>query len=131
MSENQQEQERTPRTQDPAFWRELWNQARLVFYLMRDSEVPAYLKLLPLIAIAYVLFPFDLAPDLVPILGQVDDMMALLVGAKVFVEMAPPHIVERYMDQLHGILPEDPLQSAIIVDAEHELLKEEEKRELQ
>src|SRR5690606_31504963 len=107
------------RAADPAFWREIWNQARLVYHLLRDPEVPFYLKLLPLAAVAYVIFPADLAPDIVPVLGQMDDLMALLVGAKVFGEMAPPHIVERYpagpqRDEL------DPLKDAIIIDAEHE-----------
>jgi uncharacterized membrane protein YkvA (DUF1232 family) len=110
------------RAADPAFWREIWNQARLVYHLLRDPDVPIYLKLLPLAAVAYVLFPADLAPDLVPILGQMDDLMALLVGAKVFVEMAPPHVVERYTESLHPQEP-DPLKDAIIIDAEHEPVK--------
>ncbi|MDT8307510.1 MAG: DUF1232 domain-containing protein [Anaerolineae bacterium] len=114
---------------DPAFWRELWNQARLVYYLMRDPEVPFYLKLLPLAAIAYVIFPADLAPDLVPVLGQMDDLMALLVGAKVFVEMAPPHVVERYQHSFEA-REEDPLKDAIIVDAEHEPVTEDERRKM-
>jgi uncharacterized membrane protein YkvA (DUF1232 family) len=115
------------RTSDPAFWREIWNQARLVYHLLRDPEVPVYLKLLPLAAVAYVLFPADLAPDLVPILGQMDDLMALIVGAKVFVEMAPPHVVERYTESLHA-QEADPLKDAIIVDVEHEPVKNGEPR---
>jgi uncharacterized membrane protein YkvA (DUF1232 family) len=111
------------RTGDPAFWRELLNQARLVYHLMRDPDVPFYLKLLPLAAIAYVIFPADLAPDLVPVIGQVDDLMALIVGAKVFVEMAPPHVVERYQPSIVEPV-EDPLQDAIIIDAEHAPIEE-------
>jgi len=125
MSENRKERgagEGDSRQQagDPAFWREIWNQARLVYHLMRDPEVPFYLKLLPLAAVAYVLFPADLAPDLVPVLGQMDDLMALLVGAKVFVEMAPSHVVERYTATLQPQEADDPLKDAIIIDAEHE-----------
>ena len=114
------------RTGDPAFWREIWNQARLVYHLMRDPDVPFYLKLLPLAAIAYVIFPADLAPDLVPVIGQVDDLMALLVGAKVFVEMAPPHVVERYLPTSFEPV-EDPLQDAIIIDAEHAPIEDTQK----
>lgn len=129
MSEDQREGstgevEPGGRPGDPAFWRELWSQARLVYYLMRDRDVPAYLKLLPMAAIAYVIFPADFLPDLVPVFGQIDDLMALLVGAKVFVELAPPHVVERYHPRLYQ-QDEDPLVDAIIVDAEHEPLQEE------
>jgi uncharacterized membrane protein YkvA (DUF1232 family) len=72
MSEDRQRSSnrRRRRTGDPAFWRELWNQARLVYHLMRDPDVPFYLKLLPLAAVAYVIFPADLAPDLVPVHGS-------------------------------------------------------------
>jgi uncharacterized membrane protein YkvA (DUF1232 family) len=129
MSEDRNDSNAGRRAADPAFWRELWNQARLVYHLMRDPEVPFYLKLLPLAALAYVIFPADLAPDLVPVLGQIDDLMALLVGAKVFVEMAPPHVVERYQRGFDAP-DEDPLRDAIIVDAEHEPLKEEERRKM-
>jgi uncharacterized membrane protein YkvA (DUF1232 family) len=78
------------RRNEPGFWKELWHQAQLVYYLFRDPEVPFYLKLLPVGALAYVLFPLDILPDVMPLLGQLDDLTALLVGAKVFISMAPP-----------------------------------------
>lgn len=135
MSENRKERgtgdaDARQRAADPAFWREIWNQARLVYHLLRDPEVPFYLKLLPLAAVAYVIFPFDLSPDLVPVLGQMDDLMALLVGAKVFVEMAPPHVVERYAPILQPQEADDPLKDAIIIDAEHQPVKNGNKRKV-
>lgn len=85
---------------DPGFFREVWQQARLVYYLLRDPEVPFYLKLLPFTAVIYLLWPIDLLPDLAPVLGQLDDVTALLVTSKVFIELAPPHLVARYMDRI-------------------------------
>ncbi|MFW5942386.1 MAG: YkvA family protein, partial [Chloroflexota bacterium] len=109
------------RARDPGFWKEIWQQIRLVFSLMRDPEVPAYLKLLPLAAILYVLFPLDFAPDFYPVLGQLDDLTALLVGAKVFIEMAPPHVVARHLDKMQAVYEEideeDDLKNSIIVEA--------------
>ena len=116
------------KAKEPGFWREIGNQLRLVYYLLRDPEVPFYLKLLPAAALLYVLIPIDFAPDIYPVLGQLDDLTALLVGAKVFVEMAPPQVVARHMSQLHGGAPEeemDPLKDKIVVDVEHELVEEE------
>lgn len=116
---------------DPGFWRDIWHQIRLVFSLLRDPEVPIYLKLLPVAAVVYVLFPIDFAPDFYPVLGQLDDLTALLVGAKVFVELAPPGAVARHMatitGQPHGEAEEekDALKEAIIVDAEHEMVDDE------
>lgn len=119
---------------DPGFWRDIWHQIRLVFSLLRDPEVPVYLKLLPLAAVGYVLFPIDFAPDFYPVLGQLDDLTALLVGAKVFVELAPPTAVARHMAEITGKghggkedADEDALKDAIIVDADHEMVDGEEK----
>lgn len=78
---------------DPGFWREAWQQARLVFYLLRDPEVPFYLKFVPFLAVLYLLWPLDLLPT-VPL----DDITFLLVGGKVFIELAPQHVVVKYLN---------------------------------
>ena len=85
---------------DIGFWGEVWQQIRLVFYLIKDRDVPIYLKALPFLGVAYMLFPIDIIADFVPVLGQLDDLTLLLIGAKVFIEMAPPQVVARYMDQM-------------------------------
>lgn len=82
---------------DQGFWREMWRQARLAWYLIRSPEVPWYLKLLPALAVIYVLLPTDFIPDVFPVIGQLDDITALLVGAKVFIELAPQEVVARYV----------------------------------
>lgn len=123
------EKEIAERATDPGFWQEVWQQLRLVFYLLRDPDVPIYLKLLPLAAVLYVLVPIDFLPDFYPMLGQVDDLTALVVGAKVFIEMAPPHVVARHLQAMQaGSSPEelDELKDAIIIDAEHELVEKPE-----
>ena len=104
---------------DPGFFREVWQQARLVYYLLRDPEVPFYLKLLPFTAVIYLLLPLDLVPDMLLGLGQLDDLTALLVSSKVFIEMAPPHVVARHMDQIRandGLADSDEVNEKIIID---------------
>jgi uncharacterized membrane protein YkvA (DUF1232 family) len=76
------------------------NQLRLVYYLLRDADVPFYLKLLPFVSVIYVLWPLDLVPDLLPIFGQLDDLTALFLGAKLFVELSPREIVDYYLQEL-------------------------------
>lgn len=118
------------RARDASFWKEMWLQFRLVLALIRDPDVPIYLKLLPAAAVLYVIFPLDFAPDIYPILGQLDDLTALLVGAKVFVEMAPQDVVSRHQQRLseealRDGADDDQLKDAIIIDAEHELVEKE------
>lgn len=91
-----------PLEEHQGFFQEIWQQARLVFRLFRDPEVPIYLKLLPVAATAYLLFPFDFLPDVIPGLGQLDDITILVVGAKMFIELAPQHVVERYIQEMRS-----------------------------
>ncbi len=85
---------------DQGFFAELWQQAKLVVQLMLDRNVPIYLKLLPAAAVAYLLFPFDFLPDVIPGIGQLDDITILLIGAKVFIELAPSDVVAKYLGRL-------------------------------
>src|SRR5690349_12771117 len=52
------------------FFGQLIEQVRLSWALLLDSRVPWVLKLIPLGAVAYVISPIDLIPDIIPILGQ-------------------------------------------------------------
>ena len=125
----------TPKVKDPGFWREMWQQIRLVYYLLRDPEVPFYLKLLPFTAVVYLLFPFDLLTDFAPVNGQLDDITILLVGTKIFIELAPPHVVARHMEAIrvqdgYGVVntpAADDLAESIIIDGEHEVIVNKEK----
>jgi uncharacterized membrane protein YkvA (DUF1232 family) len=125
------------KVEEAGFWREIWQQLRLVYYLLRDPEVPFYLKLLPFAGIVYLLFPFDLLTDFAPVLGQVDDITALLISSKVFIELAPPAVVARHMQAIReqdGFVSSagaesgesvDEVADAIVIEGEHEVVSKE------
>jgi uncharacterized membrane protein YkvA (DUF1232 family) len=48
---------------------------------------------LPVLALAYVLSPIDLVPDMVAVLGQVDDISLLLAAVSLFRRLAPRDLV--------------------------------------
>jgi uncharacterized membrane protein YkvA (DUF1232 family) len=97
---NKMESDLTVATKDEGFWREMWHQVRLVLHLVRDPKVPLYLKLLPLAAVIYVLIPTDFIPDVFPVVGQLDDLTALIVGGKIFIELAPQKVVAQYLESM-------------------------------
>ena len=101
------------RVRDTGFWKELWYQIRLVWYLVRDPEVPIYVKIIPLAALIYVLIPTDFIPDVFPVMGQLDDITALLVGGKVFIELSPPHVVRKYLALLRQHRSVDSVQDGV------------------
>jgi uncharacterized membrane protein YkvA (DUF1232 family) len=43
--------------------------------VLRDERTPLRAKLFLSLAIAYVCMPFDLIPDFVPVIGQLDDVI--------------------------------------------------------
>ena len=50
------------------------NMAMLLGRLLKDSRVPTAEKALVLGAIVYVISPIDLIPDMLPFIGQIDDL---------------------------------------------------------
>jgi uncharacterized membrane protein YkvA (DUF1232 family) len=71
--------------------------ARLVWGIARDPRTPIGLKGLLAAAVAYVVTPVDLIPDVVPILGQADDLTVLLLVLDLFIQNAPAEVRAEHM----------------------------------
>jgi uncharacterized membrane protein YkvA (DUF1232 family) len=83
------------------FLRSFWQQIRLSWALLLDNRVPLKLKVIPLTAIAYVLSPIDLVPDVIPVLGQLDDLGVLMAALTTFNNLAPADVTAEHMERLH------------------------------
>jgi uncharacterized membrane protein YkvA (DUF1232 family) len=72
--------------------------------LFKDGRVSGWVKLIPVIALLYLLSPIDLVPDLMlPGLGEVDDIVLLLLALKGFVSLSPAGVVREHLDTLSGV----------------------------
>jgi uncharacterized membrane protein YkvA (DUF1232 family) len=71
--------------------------ARLVWGLARDPRTPLGLKALLIAALAYVVLPIDLIPDVVPILGAADDLTVLLLVLDLFINNAPAAVRDDHL----------------------------------
>jgi len=80
--------------------RELAQQVKLAYNLMADARVHPATKLIPVAALAYLLMPVDIAPDVVLGLGQLDDLAVLMFGLRMFFEFAPPEVVQEHLTRL-------------------------------
>lgn len=69
--------------------RTLLSQARLAVRLLREPAVPGLLKLVPAAAAAYLIWPLDIVPDLLPVVGQLDDLGVILAGVQAFIHLCP------------------------------------------
>lgn len=96
--------ERAPSKEDTgsmiSWLRELIRQGQLAWRLLRDRRVPWLPKLIPPLALLYVLSPIDILPDLSLGLGQLDDIAVLLLAIKLFIELCPMDIVHEHLRAL-------------------------------
>ena len=69
----------------------------LAYKLLRDSRVPVLLKAIPMLGLAYLVFPMDLIADPILGLGQLDDLTVILLSIKTFVDLCPPELVEEHL----------------------------------
>ncbi|MGH7228748.1 MAG: YkvA family protein [Nitrospiraceae bacterium] len=63
----------------------LKREIRFYQMVMQDTRTPRVSKILLGIAVSYVLLPFDIIPDFIPVIGHVDD--AIIVPALVLMAL--------------------------------------------
>jgi len=69
---------------------------RLYWRLFRDARVPLWPKALLVAGLGYVVLPFDFIPDMLPVIGQIDDVVIVLAVAHWFLQGCPPAVVEEH-----------------------------------
>ena len=73
---------------------------RLYWRLFRDQRVSIWPKALLLIGVLYLVSPIDLIPDAVPIFGEVDDLVVLIVLCRLFIYLCPPEVVGEHVRRI-------------------------------
>ncbi len=112
---------------------DLIRQVRLAWRLMLDSRVPLWVKTIVPASLVYLISPVDFVPDVIPGLGQLDDLAIIVIGVKLFIELCPPEIVREHMQELLGesnwrVEPNESTSppSPQIIDAPYEIKKDDE-----
>ena len=105
---------RTISSANPGFLRDVFNRVRLIFRLMGDNRVNPLLKLVPVGAALYVLWPIDIP-------GPFDDAAVLWLGTTLFVELCPQDVVREHQEKLRQASQADwekSQASGEVIDAE-------------
>ncbi len=77
------------------------DQVVLFFKLIRDPEVPWWLKAIPALAVIYLISPYDLIPDfLFPGIGEIDDIAVLVFAVSLFNRLAPVERVRAHLSEM-------------------------------
>ncbi|MDI6862571.1 MAG: YkvA family protein [Pseudothermotoga sp.] len=76
------------------------NQTLAALYLARkDERVPRRSKILIALALGYALSPFDLVPDFVPLLGQLDDLLIIPSLIALALRSIPEEVLDEYREK--------------------------------
>lgn len=70
---------------------------RLTYRLLRDDRITALQKAPLVAAVGYGISPIDLVPGIVPLLGQLDDLIVLLGALRLTLEKVPAHIGNEHL----------------------------------
>jgi uncharacterized membrane protein YkvA (DUF1232 family) len=84
--------------------RNLKQEIRVYKLVLGDCRTPWLAKFLLGLAVGYVLMPFDIIPDFIPVIGHIDD--AVIVPLLVFLalKLIPEGIIEECRDKVKGEL---------------------------
>ena len=99
--------------------------ARLVWRLTFDKRVSIFLRALVPLALLYVISPYDILRDRIPILGRFDDLIILGLAFLFLTKLAPPNVVDEHMDRVpESNRPEDK-DPEKVVDGSSRLIDDE------
>jgi uncharacterized membrane protein YkvA (DUF1232 family) len=92
---------------------------RLAGRLLREPRVPTLTKAVPLLAGLYLISPLDVIPDLLPFVGQVDDLGLILAALALFVRLSPGSAVDFHEAAIAARRRYGPMPPAAdVIDAE-------------
>ncbi len=69
---------------------------RLAARLLREPQVPLIFKALLVGAAGYVILPFDVLPDFIPGLGQLDDLTVMVLAIESVIALVPAKLVAHH-----------------------------------
>jgi uncharacterized membrane protein YkvA (DUF1232 family) len=69
--------------------------AEFKFYqrLQKHPKTPKLAKALLWLAVGYLLMPFDLIPDFIPVIGQLDELVVIPLLLYFALKLTPPEII--------------------------------------
>ena len=74
--------------------RRLAVEVHTLWLVFRHRETPWPVKAVLILLLAYLASPIDLIPDVIPVLGMLDDLAVAAVALWLAYRLTPPHVME-------------------------------------
>jgi uncharacterized membrane protein YkvA (DUF1232 family) len=76
-------------------WVAVKGDARVMWHALRHPDAPGWLRLGVAGIALYLFSPIDLIPDVLPLIGIVDDLVLVPLAMRWLLNRLPPHILEQ------------------------------------
>jgi uncharacterized membrane protein YkvA (DUF1232 family) len=73
--------------------RQLEQETYAIYLAYRDPRTPWFAKLLAALVVGYAFSPIDLIPDVIPILGYLDDLILVPLGVALALKLIPAAVL--------------------------------------
>lgn len=77
-----------------------------LYLAYKDPRTPWYAKVFAICVVGYAFSPIDLVPDMIPVLGYLDDLVLIPLGVALAVRMIPPDVLEECREKSEEAIKE-------------------------
>ena len=78
---------------------------RLAWRLLRDQRMPLLVMAIIPAVVAYLLMPLDIIPDFIPVVGQLDDLLLIVLAVGLVLRLTPAELLEEHLRRLEAEAP--------------------------
>jgi uncharacterized membrane protein YkvA (DUF1232 family) len=96
--------------------RELKIEIYAVYLAYKDPRVPLHARIFAACVVGYALSPIDLIPDVIPVLGYLDDLVLVPLGLALALRMIPAGVLKEHQDRAREMMKDGlPVNKAAAV----------------
>ena len=90
-----------------------------MYLAYKDPRVPLYARVFAAIVVGYAFSPIDLIPDMIPVLGYLDDLVLVPLGVAIAIRMIPAHVLAECRERAREVMaagkPVNRVAAAVVV----------------
>jgi uncharacterized membrane protein YkvA (DUF1232 family) len=87
--------------------RQLRQETYALYLAYRDPRTPWYARVFAACVVGYAFSPIDLIPDVIPVLGYLDDLVLVPLGIAIALRMIPPPVIAECREEARIVLEQD------------------------
>ena len=90
-----------------------------LYLAYRDPRVPLYARVFAALVVGYAFSPIDLIPDVIPVLGYLDDLILVPLGVALAIRMIPAPVLAECRERAREVMaagkPVNRIAAAVVV----------------